>query len=175
LVASAPPRSWSIHVWDAAKVLLVYCAAGPLVGLFIFAVGSGAGMLVAGPPGGFWIGPFLLLYGLLFAHFTGVAWAALAAMAAIGLRHAVSGLPAWIGPFSGAVSFAVALIGGFLPITASRGVSAGTGPDGFVLYFVPLMALVHIGAASASWLLVRNRLHDCGAATSQPAPVERSG
>jgi hypothetical protein len=145
-------------VWDALKVLLVYCAAGPLVGLVIFAVGSGVGMLVAGPPGGFWIGPFLLLYGLLFAHFTGVAWAALAAMAAVGLRHAVSGLPTWIGPFSGAVSFAVALIGGFLPIEPSRRISSEPGPDGFVLFFVPLMALVHVGAGSASWLVARSLL-----------------
>jgi hypothetical protein len=135
-------------VWDAVKVLLVYCAAGPLVGLLIFAVGSGVGMLVAGPPGGFWIGPFLLLYGLLFAHFNGIGWAALAAVVAIGSRHVVSGLPAWIGPFSGAVSFAVALIGDFLPLTPSRG-------DGFVLFFIPLMAMVHVGAGTVSWLIAR--------------------
>ncbi len=145
-------------MWDGVKVLLVYCAAGPLIGLLVFAAGMSLATVAGGQPGGLWLGPFILLYGLFFAHFVGLPWACLAGLAAVGLHHAFGRSAGWIGPASGAVAFAIAAIGGFVRLPAGPESPVGPAFDSFGIAFFGLMATVHVLSAWGSWLAARGLL-----------------
>jgi hypothetical protein len=139
------------EIWNAVVILLLYCGIGPLVGLVVFAVGLGGGVAVARrSPDGLWLVPFFLIYGLILAHFVGVTSAAVAALAAIGLRFVSGGTPAWIGSASGAAAFAV--VGASLAPVAQDALQLE--PAAYVL----LIAAVHLLAATASWRLARGLL-----------------
>ncbi|MDX2155229.1 MAG: hypothetical protein SFW09_01870 [Hyphomicrobiaceae bacterium] len=158
MVASRSPPSWGTLIWNAAKILLVYCAAGPLIGLLVFAVGLSLIAVGGGQANGGWIGPFVLLYGILFAHFVGLAWAGVAAVAAIALHYVVGQSARWIGAASGTVSFAMAVVSGFVRLPAGTESPIGPAIDSLGIAFFGLMAIVHVLAAFASWLLVRGLL-----------------
>jgi hypothetical protein len=146
-------------IWKAAKILLVFGGAGPLVGLVVFAAGISAVTMAGGQPGGVWLGPFILLYGILFAHFVGLPWAALAAAVAIGLSH-FAGARAWIGAASGGASFAVAAAAGFVQVPPGSDSAAGAAVDTFGVTFASLMAAVHVLSALVCWLIVRPLIRD---------------
>ncbi len=142
--------------WNAGKILLVFGAAGPLIGLVVFAVGISLTTVAGGQPGGVWLAPFFLLYGLPFAHFVGLPWALVAGGAAAALSY-LAGKRAWIGMASGIASFAIA--------AASGNVSLPIGPEGAVFdrfdtSFVVLMAAVHLLSSAACWLIARPLIHD---------------
>ncbi len=158
VTAPTPPPSRRAALWGAVKVLLIYCAAGPLVGLFVFAAGVSLAMVVGGQPGGEWLGPFFLLYGLLFAHFVGIAWAAVAALAAIAMWRLARAKPAWIGPAGGLISFALAALTGHVELPAGPESPVGGSVDNFALVYVGLMALVHVVSAWVCWLAARGML-----------------
>jgi hypothetical protein len=145
-------------LWAAFKVLLVYCAAGPLIGLFVFAAGVSLTMIVGGQPGGAWLGPLFLLYGLFFAHFFGMAWAALAALTAVSMWRMVGATPAWIGPAGGLVSFALAALTGHVVLPLGSELPTDGYADNFELVVFWLMALVHVSSAWVCWLASRGML-----------------
>lgn len=147
-------RSKAAPVWNAIKILLVFCAAGPLFGLIVFAAGLSLITIAGGQPDGFWIGPFLLLYGIVFAHLIGLPWAALAGAAAAGLAH-VAGPKRWIGLVSGVASFAIAAASGNIRIPVASAPDAGSAVDSFEVSFFGLMAAVHIVSAIVCWLIAR--------------------
>lgn len=147
---------WATAAWNAGKILLVYAAAGPLIGLVVFALGISFVTIAGGQPGGIWLAPFFLLYGVVFAHFVGLPWALVAGGAAFVLFES-AGRHAWIGLASGAASFAIAAMTG--------NVALPVGPEGAVFdrfdtAFVGLMACVHVLAAAGCWLAVRPLVRD---------------
>jgi hypothetical protein len=140
-------------------VLLVFCAAGPLIGLVVFAAGTAVATVVGGQRDGVWLAPFFLIYGLPFAHFIGIASAALAAMTSAGLWRITGRTPAWIGLAAGLVSFSLAAVSGHIQMPARPESPAGPEFDSFGLAFSALMALVHVVSSWACWLLSRGLLH----------------
>lgn len=139
-------------------MLLVYCAAGPLIGLLVFAAGVSIAMVVGGQPGGGWLGPFFLLYGLLFAHFVGLAWAGIAALAALALWRVAGAKPAWIGPAGGLVSFVLAALTGNVALPPGPASPLAGTVDNFGLVIFGLMGVVHVVSASACWFASRGML-----------------
>lgn len=140
--------------WNAGKILLVYGAAGPMIGLIVFAIGISAITVLGGQPGGLWLAPFFLIYGVLFAHFVGLPWALVAGIAAFLLLHLV-GNRAWIGAASGLASFAIATAGGFIEMPQAPDLSTGAATESFVVAVDALMGLVHVASATACWFIVR--------------------
>jgi hypothetical protein len=140
-------------VWNAAKIMLVYCGAGPLIGLAVFAIGFGAMVVAGGQPSGLWIVPFILIYGSVFAHLVGLPWAFVAGGVAIGLSHFVSAR-GWVGPASGVASFAIAALSGYV---SPPGMEPATGaaPDRLDAALFVLMAGVHVVSAMVCWLMAR--------------------
>ena len=158
VTAPTPASSRRVALRGALKVLLVYCAAGPLIGLLIFAAGVSLAMVVGGQPGGGWLGPFFLLYGLLFTHFVGLVWAAVAALSALALWRLAGAKPAWIGPTGGLVSFAIAALTGNVALPPGPASPIGGTVDNFALVFFGLMGLVHVVSAWVCWLASRGML-----------------
>jgi hypothetical protein len=154
LVAPDTRSSNAGLLWDAVKVLLVFCGVGPLIGLVVFSVGVSLATIASSKPDGIWLGPFFLLYGIVFAHFFGLPWAALAAVAAIALSN-FAGPRAWIGPASGVASFAVAAWSGQVHLLEGSDAVFGPAPDSFDATVFGLMALVHVLSGLACWLIVR--------------------
>lgn len=140
---------------DALKTLAVFFGIGPLVGLVIFATGSSLLALFSGTKDGFWIGPFMLVYGLIFAHFVGGVWAAIAGAVTIAASYLLKRTSAWIGPASGALTFAISTLTrtGLMdgPILSAD----GTNPGAFWLGYFLLLAATHIGAAWVSWVVAK--------------------
>lgn len=157
-MVEAESPCWRRRFWDGVKILLVYCAAGPLIGLIVFALGMSLVVFAGGLRDGIWLGPFILLYGLLFAHFVGLPWAALAGVASVALWRLAGNTAQWIGPASGAASFAVAALGGHVQLPAGPESPVGPVIDSFGVAYLGLMAVVHVLSAWGSWLAARGLL-----------------
>lgn len=140
----------------ALVVLLIFGGVGPLVGLVVFSVGMGGLAVLGGRPDGGWLTPFFLLYGLIFAHYAGLAWALVAGVAALVLEATGKLGTRWIGPLSGVLSCAVAASMGavWLP-PDTQGTTFGDVADRFALGFAAVMLAVHVVSASVSWWLAR--------------------
>lgn len=141
------------------KILAVFCGIGPLIGLVVFATGLSLIVIGGGQADGFWIGPFILLYGILFAHVVGLPWAGLAGVAAVVLSRFAGPHP-WIGAASGVVSFAIAVLSGNVTLPPGVGSSAAADVDSFGEAFFGLMAVVHVLSAIACWLIARRLIRD---------------
>ncbi|HRK18124.1 MAG TPA: hypothetical protein PK970_04145 [Hyphomicrobiaceae bacterium] len=140
---------------DVLKSMAVFCGLGPLIGLVIFAAGSSLLAVASGTKDGFWIGPFLLIYGVLFAHFVGIAWAALAGVVSVSISFLLKRMPTWIGPVSGLVSFVASLHPKFRMFDGPALVGDGQSPSTFGPAFALVLAATHIGAAWASWVMAK--------------------
>ncbi len=138
-----------------AKVVVVFAAVGPLVGLLILALGIAVNAIVIGPIESIWLAPFFLLYGIVFAHFAGLTWAALAGLscgaAAVWTRSA----PLWLGPAAGTLTFAIATATGNAGLPPGPESPQGEAIDSLAPLFAVLMAAIHIGAATLCWLMAR--------------------
>lgn len=157
-MVEAESPCWRRRFWDGVKILLVYCAAGPLIGLVVFALGISLMAVASGQRDGIWLGPFILLYGLLFAYFVGLPWAAIAGIGAVMFWRVAGRAPQWIGPASGAASFVIAAASGFVPLPAGPESPIGPVIDSFGVVYFGLMAVVHVLAAWGSWLAARGLL-----------------
>ncbi len=131
-----------------AKTLLVFGVLGPFIGLIIFATTIGVLGFAFGPKDAHYMGPFLLLYGWIFAHYVGVIWALLAAVVAAILSYRF-GRAGWIGVASGGVSLAVAALTGATSLPPESTLQS---VDGAVK---AAAVLTHLGAATVCWLMVR--------------------
>lgn len=137
------------------KIVAVYFLVGPLVGLVVFAAGVSVLGWLHGPPDAIWLGPFIAIYGTVFAHFVGGMWALLAGVVAALVAWGLKRAPFWIGLASGLVSFVVALLTGYAKLPEPPGSPIGQqlselGPEQMVLVF-----LTHALAAVASWSIAR--------------------
>lgn len=141
-------------VWSALKLLLVFGALGPLIGLVVFAVGISLITVAGGQPDGIWLAPFFLLYGFLFAHLVGLPWALVAGVAAF-MLSLFAGARSWIGVASGGVSFAIAAAGGFVELPSGPDTAVGATIDTFGTTFAGLMAAVHVVSGCICWLIAR--------------------
>lgn len=157
-MVEAAPSVWRRRLWDPLRILLVYCAAGPLIGLVVFALGISLVAVAGGQRDGILLGPFILLYGLLFAHFVGLPSAAIAGIGAVTFWRVAGRAPQWIGPASGAASFVIAAVSGFVPLPTAPESPIGPVIDSFGLAYFGLMAVVHVLAAWGSWLAARGLL-----------------
>lgn len=142
-------------LWLVLKVAGLFVAIGPLVGLVVFSAGVSVLALLQGPRDAVWLGPFLLLYGLLFAHFIGAPWALIASLAASLTAIATGRTAGWIGPLSGAVSWGVAAGVGGAQLPPGPDSPAGAQIDAFGPGFVIVLLLTHLTAATVCWLLAR--------------------
>lgn len=143
------------HLWRAVRIVTVYALIGPLVGLVVFAAGVGALAVSSGRPDGMWLSPFLLLYGLIFAHFVGAIWAILAGICASILSTIAMTRPLWIGPASGLLSFSVALVSGAVRLPEAPDSPVGAIVDGFTHGFAAIMLMVHVVSATTCWTFAR--------------------
>lgn len=140
----------------ALGTVLLFVAIGPLIGLVVFALGMSLISFGKEPiREAWWVGAFLMLYGLFFAHFLGVASAAVAGIAAVLIASSLGRAPAWIGLASGIIAFGFAWLVGAVNLSIG---SALTGTqftlDSQTQIFL-VMAAVHIVAAGLTWLIVR--------------------
>lgn len=140
-------------------IMFVFVGLGPLIGLVVFAFGMTVLALAQAPRSGtLLLGPFFLLYGLFFAHLVGAASAALAGAVAGAIYWTTQRRSAWIGPLSGAVALAAAIVYTDLPVptvdrvdTTSPGWASDTG-----IFLV--FSAVHVLAGTGSWLVARKFL-----------------
>ena len=137
------------------KIVGLYVVVGPLIGLVVFAAGVAVLAVANGHEQGAWLGPFFLLYGIVFAHFMGAPWALLAGCVAAGLVQWRGRLACWMGPASGCVSFAAAFAMGAARLPPGPESPVGQVVDGYGPGFVALMAAVHILAAAGAWWTAR--------------------
>ena len=139
----------------SAKILLVFAIVGPLVGLVVFSLGTGAMAVMGGHVDGMWLSPFFLLYGLLFAHAVGMPWALVAGLCAAIIASSVADRRLWIGATSGAASFATAAL--FKAVQIPIGLASPGGPagDSFTWGIATVFLLVHVISAMASWFVAR--------------------
>lgn len=141
-----------------AKIALPFVLLGPLIGLVTFAFCMALLAMASGIADGHYLVPFFLIYGLIFAHFVGLASALVAAVTAAALALWLDRFPAWIGLASGLTALAIAGLRGsaFLPNGTEETfkttmVTSGVG-------FVLVIAVTHVAAASGSWALARRWL-----------------
>lgn len=140
---------------DMLKTLAVFCGAGPLIGLLIFAAGSALLAIGSGTKDGVWIFPFLLIYGVIFAHFAGIVWAALAAIISIALSFAMKRMPMWIGPAGGVISFLVSTQSKLGLVEGPILIADGQSPSAFGPAFALVVVATHVGAAWGSWVVAK--------------------
>lgn len=145
-------------LWSITKVLAIFITVGPLVGLVTFAAGISAVAFVNGPADAGWLGPFILIYGPMFAYFVGAPWAFLAGLVATVTARSFGRAPAWIGPGSGVVSFAVSAVSPSGSLATGGDTSIGQQLNGFGPWLVVVVLLTHVGAAAVCWLLARRFL-----------------
>jgi hypothetical protein len=139
----------------ALGILATYVVVGPLIGLVVFAAGIALLAVANGQTQGAWLGPFFLLYGIVFAHFIGAPWAVLAGGVAVVLDRWRGKGARWIGAASGAASFAVAYVAGAARLPPGPESPVGQVVDGYGPGFALLMAVVHILSAAGAWGLAR--------------------
>ena len=143
---------------DTAKIAAIYLALGPLVGLVTFSVAAGLLVVSSGNPEGFWLTPFFLLYGLVFAHFIGADWALLAALVAAGISLTTRSKSRWIGPASGAVSALASTFSGTFKVLGPAREMASANADIGWLGFTLVLVVVHLVAGSFCWLVARRTI-----------------
>jgi hypothetical protein len=148
-------RTWLGAAVYTAKVVGLFFAMGPIVGLLVFAIGM-AVLAGVSAPGGFWMGPFFLIYGIVFAHFMGGAWACIAGVVAAAWARITGGSGLYVGPASGAVSFAIAFLTGdaSLPVVSGSQIETGADPAG--IGFWTVMLATHVLSATACWSVARH-------------------
>jgi hypothetical protein len=124
---------------ECVAVMLLYALLGPILGLLTGAVG----MAVIGRE--LAVVPFVLMFGFLFAYYMGIIPAIVAGGVAVGMHLLVRGVPLWIGPTSGLVSFAA---------LAARG-PAGWPGEGEAWEYTALSLAVFVLPSILMWLLAR--------------------
>ncbi len=139
----------------SAKILIVFALVGPLVGLAVFSLGRGVFAVIDGHVDGMWLSPFFILYGLFFAHFVGLPWALVAGLCASVIASRMTDRRLWIGAMSGVVSFVSAALFKTVQIPLAPAYAGGAGGDTFTSGIAAVMLLVHVIAATASWLIAR--------------------
>lgn len=155
-------RRWSSQglrrqLWKAAKLLLVYCAVGPLVGLVVFAASMGFATVMTGQPDGLSVVLFFMIFGLVFAHVVGLSSALVAGLVTLALWHIIGREPAWIGVVAGLISFSVGYGSGAVRVLEAK-LSPGPVDDDFGIAVLSSMAAVHVLATFVCWLLSRRLL-----------------
>ena len=150
-------QDWRCELWNAAKLLLVYCAVGPLVGLVVFAASMGFATVMGGQPDGFSVGLFLMIFGLIFAHFVGLPSALVAGLATLALWRLIGREPSWIGVVAGLISFSVGYGSGAVQMLEAK-LTPGPVGDNFSVAVLSSMAAVHVLATFVCWLLSRRLL-----------------
>ena len=143
--------------WPILRDLAIFAVVGPLAGLVVFSLGTALLAAWAEPA---WdvliILPFMLIYGLVFAHFAGVVPALAAGVAAVGLALMLGRRPAWIGPVSGLAGLIPSLHSGMVHLPAGLSWSPGTNVvDGKEVAAMAMLIAVHVVAAVACWAIVR--------------------
>lgn len=98
------------------------------------------------------------LYGLVFAHFAGAAWALLAALVAAGIALATRSRSRWIGPAGGAVSALAAVGSGtYKAIGPAREMVTSNADIGW-LGFTVVLVIVHVVSGTVCWLIARRTM-----------------
>lgn len=148
----------------------VFVVAGPIIGLVLFATGMAAfGYWRSGAGDAAWVLPFLLIYGLPFAHFVGGLAAFVAGSIAAALSWWTGRIGLWIGGVAGLAGY-MATSGRLDHDWSAIAHDAVAAPYDLVRRGVPvLLALVHVGAALGCWAIVRRRSGAHDAADRAPS------
>ncbi len=131
-----------------AAIVLVFVTVGPVIGLLAAAALAGLAIAAGGDPGGggaFTI--FLLIYGLLFAHFIGIVPAAMAGTIVAGVANWRGRVPLAFG--------AVAGIAGMGLMALRSGVPQPSWRESSTTAVAVIWLLAHVLAALACTRLTR--------------------
>ena len=91
-----------------AAIVMVFVTVGPVIGLLAAAALGGLAIAAGGDPsGGGAFTVFLLIYGLLFAHFVGIVPAAIAGTIVAGIAHWRGRVPLVAGALTGIAGMAL--------------------------------------------------------------------
>lgn len=143
-------------VVHALKILSVFVLIGPLVGLVAFSGGVSLLGWFSGPPDAVWLGPFFLLYGILFAHFIGGVWALMAGCVAALVSWHLKRVDFWIGPASGLFTFVLAALSGNAQLPQPSGSPVGVEIAAISHWALVVVLFTHVAAATVAWLMARH-------------------
>lgn len=128
-----------------AGIVVIFAGIGPLAGLLVFGSSLSVRSLIAGNgPDSFYLVPFFIIYGLMFAHLVG-------GPVAVATGVAVAAIAAWKGRVPWWAASAIGVGAGLLPayFRLGRGLqSLGQGD-----YFLPELLATHVGATLVCWWL----------------------
>lgn len=141
----------------AVTTLLIYAMMGPLVGLVLYAIAlSIFGAVRSGSAEAVWVFPFMVFYGLPFAHLLGVVPASVAGVLSAALARWTQRDDQWIGAAGGGASFLAGEMTGSISRTPAVTADLAEPLRAYIqVVFWLLMALVHVGAAVACWMVAR--------------------